>query len=541
MEKRSDELPQKSTNREKRRIVKKRKERVFKKKDAGEEKYSQDKNITINKETKDSDKEWDFIMDELKQRRDEEIADTNSQNLDAKETASGLRFIELGHKKEILDARRKYDMEKVLNANLNENDRHAQIELIEAEYSKNYANLEVVAKKENEFPTRELDSLNKDLAKGLIEFNNEYDELIKKEDSNIEDAEQRDSQIKSDEEIKNLIEETRVDLDGAFNNIRIKFSKFSKKYSDSEDLKDKHFIVKLEELINRYAKRIKEFDDLSSYSREKWSKMNQLHNELQEWSERDWIELYEERIKKINSENIDTDKKENEPVENIDRDPITENTENALLELEHKDLHGTEINKIEDKNEPIVHDSALSEAERMELASLIEEKLADVNSDYALVLKKFHDFRESNKEAVDFNKIIFRKIAAVDEKRSQLRKIVKQAVSLNQEVLNDLIDLDEEIIILTREDWREELEKNSGDILRLSEKEKNIVEKSKEVVNKYIKKAKTKFPWDDFPKGRIDELLEIQAMAFLMQEFKKRSLFIDRAEDIAELIIKNRK
>lgn len=359
----------------------------------------------------------------------------------------------------------------------------------------------------------ESNSLSEELARGLIEFNDNFDDIKEKV---LE------------------IDKTKDKLVLIFNKIRKK-NIIRKPFPDHD--KDEIFKEKIEEIINDYAEKIKKIDNDTNYNTESLAKINQLYRDMKEFLHRDWKGLYDQIIVPVVE--VSEIKKENKIV---------------LHDLDDKDYHGSkglttenaeEIERAkkteaEEGSRDKPGEESLSEEERIELVSLIGEKLSEVENDYDLLMKKFHDFREKNKDEIAYNKNIFKKTVDINEKKVSLIKIAKENIQLNQKLLNNLIDLDREIIDLIEADWDTELKEFKGEI-EFSEKESFIIEKSKEIVNKFIKDSDTKFDWENFPKGRRDVALEIQAVAFLMREFKKRSLFIDKEETVAEFIIKNRK
>ncbi|HBI16744.1 MAG: hypothetical protein UR60_C0008G0015 [Candidatus Moranbacteria bacterium GW2011_GWF2_34_56] len=178
----------------------------------------------------------------------------------------------------------------------------------------------------------------------------------------------------------------------------------------------------------------------------------------------------------------------------------------------------------------------------------IKERRGDLGMDKVSLSNKFKDFALKHKDEKEFNKDLMKRIHLLDDKFAQINrkfKKMEESDEMDENILNEINKLDSEIINLISSNWEEELlkfkESSEGAEFKFTEKEKNIVEKSKEIANRFVEGARSKFPWEKFPQERVDFTLETQAVFFLMEEFRKRKFFTGNEENVAEFIIKNRK
>ncbi|MFZ2154077.1 MAG: hypothetical protein WAV16_02485 [Candidatus Moraniibacteriota bacterium] len=398
-----------------------------------------------------------------------------------------------------------------------------------------------------------------------------------------------------------------------------KLGEFKKAYPEAVDFQNK-----ISTVIDQYKEKANEFNTIKEVDRGTLVRINQLHHEMQEWADKDWVELYAKKMgmgifEKEKDEVVlhDLDDVElhgagasaiaNKIAQETERDrkiseledkygkpetdyarydetgfPIDgftvigyelgiddENTFVIVKRLvDEKDVEEKiDLNKFE-KDKRYIRvaenvtkaDSAdnvqankknLSSEEMEALLSLIneiKEEKGNLDIDKIELNKKFHDFLLIHKEERVFNKAKLNSIHSLHDGFAEIGRDIKQmniSGQADEALLDKIKKLDSEMIVALNADWEAELKefnesKNVAEAgIQFNEKEKKIVEKSKEVIVKFIDKSKSEFNWDDFPQKRIAMMLEIQAVALLMREFKRRDLFIDRGEDVAEFIIKN--
>jgi hypothetical protein len=176
----------------------------------------------------------------------------------------------------------------------------------------------------------------------------------------------------------------------------------------------------------------------------------------------------------------------------------------------------------------------LTETEITELESLIKEKKGDIIVDKKRLAERLKDFIEKNKNE-EFTRQLVNRVHLIDDR---VRKI-EFNTQINQDTLNEMLGLNDEIIALIMSNWEAEMKIFKGEI-EFNEEERKLVEKLKIKTGDKIKEWRKDYTWDNFPKGRIDQHLEIQILASLMKSFTKRSWFVGREEEVAEFIVKNR-
>ncbi|EKE16558.1 MAG: hypothetical protein ACD_11C00001G0002 [uncultured bacterium] len=194
--------------------------------------------------------------------------------------------------------------------------------------------------------------------------------------------------------------------------------------------------------------------------------------------------------------------------------------------------------------------SAKEISELVALVKEIKEEKGNLDIDKIELNKKFKDFLLAHKDEKEFNKGLLKAIHLLEDRFAEIdRKFRQMNVDgqANQELLDEIKKLDSEMIAIIDANWEEELEKfkelkdiAEAGLLKFTDKEKSIVEKSNEIVAGFIEDFRKDFDWDNFPKKKIDEFLDIQAIAFLMETFTSKKWFIGNEENVAEFIIKNR-
>lgn len=254
----------------------------------------------------------------------------------------------------------------------------------------------------------------------------------------------------------------------------------------------------------------------------------------------------------------ENEEKEDEAVElseNINE--AAENTEEVLADLNHEeighpapetvneDMPVIDEFEIEDAMEFAEEEKVLSSEELKKVLSL--ERREKMGENREALRKKFGSF-VLNHRGEEFCKVMLHRILDLDDKFAQINrkfKKMEESDEMDENILNEINKLDGEIINLVESDWENELKKFKQNSINekfgFNEKEQQLVEKSKEVINRYIENARAEFSLENFPQGRIEMTVETQAVFFLMEEFKKRKFFAGNEENVAEFIIKNRK
>lgn len=215
--------------------------------------------------------------------------------------------------------------------------------------------------------------------------------------------------------------------------------------------------------------------------------------------------------------------------------------ENVLNDLDHTDMGvlAAHIDKDINEEPPKPFDTKSQDKKKdlhIEMTGLLEGNEVAL----AALNERFKNFLLANSGQDLFNKDLMKRIHSFE---SKFLAINKRRGIKSEKKIEQLRELRLRIDAMFEEDWEGDLKKSiesqEQKELIFTDEEKVFVEKSKEVVVKFIDKSKSEFNWDDFPQKRIAMMLEIQAVALLMREFKRRDLFVDRREDVAEFIIKN--
>ena len=269
-----------------------------------------------------------------------------------------------------------------------------------------------------------------------------------------------------------------------------------------------------------------------------------------------------EDVKKILEEKeipgTENEEKEDETVESPENtNEAPENTEEVLTDLNHEEIGHPAPETIND-DMPVIDEFEikdtieLSEEEKVlsseELKKVLSlERREKMSENREALRKKFGSFILRH-QGEEFGKVMLHRILDLDDKFAQINrkfKKMEESDEMDENILNEINKLDGEIINLVSSNWEDELlkfkESSEGAEFKFTEKEKNIVEKSKEIANRFVEGARSKFPWEKFPQERVDFTLETQAVFFLMEEFRKRKFFAGNEESVAEFIIKNRK
>lgn len=243
-------------------------------------------------------------------------------------------------------------------------------------------------------------------------------------------------------------------------------------------------------------------------------------------------------------ENVEEEEEiiENPEVSELPKEP-------ALVDLDHAEIGHPTLGIIEEAV-PVVEEfefeesEDLSKEEKAELQNFINEKIPEFKNQLDNIENNFGEFLENNLEESNFNKLIQNEIIDIGNLLKELGNVKASDYNTHtgsEKVLALVHKIDDAIKIATVENWTEELKRfKEGIEKEFTEKEKNIIEKSEGIANKYIEDARTKFPWENFPQGRVDFTLETQAVFFLMKEFKRKKFFKGKEEEVAEYIIKNR-
>jgi len=142
----------------------------------------------------------------------------------------------------------------------------------------------------------------------------------------------------------------------------------------------------------------------------------------------------------------------------------------------------------------------------------------DNGKEKIITIKEFHEILNDGYEKID---------TSIDT--STTKKVKKRKKNKEYSAVDNPEDLPlKELKDVSQEDMHN---------AKFSEKEKKIIEGAENIAFKFAEKQKGEFNWENFPKGRISQVLEIQTIKFLMDNFKKYTLFADREEEVAELIV----
>lgn len=248
------------------------------------------------------------------------------------------------------------------------------------------------------------------------------------------------------------------------------------------------------------------------------------------------------------SEEVKTFLGQDDTIESVDKEielPLVDENEpvieNVLNDLDHTDMGVSAAHIDNDINkEPLKPFDAKSQDKKKDLHIEMIGLLEGNEVALTALNERFKNFLLANSGQDLFNKDLMKRIHSFE---SKFLAINKRRGIKSEKKIEQLKELRLRIDAMFEEDWEGDLKKNiesqEQKELIFTDEENVFVEKSKEVVAKFIDKSKSEFNWDDFPQKRIAMMLEIQAVALLMREFKKRNLFVVREEEIAEFIIKN--
>lgn len=519
----------------------------------------------------------------------------------------------LNAEKKSLNSKRLTEIEKVLDdSSLDDNKKHELIKSIEAGYQKRLSELE----KEEADDVADLPE---------VEIGDEVsDEVESEENKNIFDR-------------KVIIS----DFNSFFDELRKKLVNFEKIFSKD----DEEFCEKLEKNINYWARKIKEFEGIENPNEEELTEIMQLHDEIKELINEDWVDLhkkgllslnayqYKKNLKKINKEFNKEDDAEPFPnlteeglygdnsfvIENVNRDAkkqVIEGLENKYgkvgknyfkydaagnlvekITIRKYELGGIDNNFVyvdsklksktiekkinlnefksfladyikedllnieteEDGNERLNPSEAVGKILEKELAGdvlkdlsheeisgkkeneveTVDIKLEKISNSLYELNDKFKYFVLKNKGEL-FNKELLKRIHLLQDEVITVQKIKGEGTG-KKGLLDDLYSRINGLII---ENWEESLiefkKSQEQEEVEFNEQEMDIIEKTKKIALAFIEKSKNEFDWTNFPKGRLDMVLEIQAVAFLMQKFKENKIFINKEEKVAEFIVENK-
>lgn len=183
----------------------------------------------------------------------------------------------------------------------------------------------------------------------------------------------------------------------------------------------------------------------------------------------------------------------------------------------------------------------LTQEEQLELQKFVEEILAKIDADLVSLkdLLKTKDVGDKIKDRISLyeenglRKI--KEIIAKDKDIFESQDIFNLVNTLHlkiRTILDNLID-----------EPKEEISENEEEkSIEFSEDERNKIELIEKSLTGITEKWKSEFSWgDDFPKGRIEQMLEIQTLVFLKKNFREKGWFVGKEEETAEFILKNKK
>jgi|GEM_PF-7111727 len=183
----------------------------------------------------------------------------------------------------------------------------------------------------------------------------------------------------------------------------------------------------------------------------------------------------------------------------------------------------------------------LTQEEQLELQKFVEEILAKIDADLASLkdLLRTKDVEQRIKDKVSLYE---------ENGLKKIREIIAKDKNIfeSQNILNlvDILHLKIKTILdnLSNDAQVENLKDEKEEHMEFNDDEKKKLEIIKNSLVGIIERWRTDFNWgDDFPKSRIEQMLEIQALVFLKKNFREKGWFIGREEEVAEFILKNKK
>ncbi|MEF3691850.1 MAG: hypothetical protein V3574_02205 [Candidatus Moraniibacteriota bacterium] len=177
----------------------------------------------------------------------------------------------------------------------------------------------------------------------------------------------------------------------------------------------------------------------------------------------------------------------------------------------------------------------LTSEEQTELKIFVEEILAKIDAD----LVSLRDMIKNK----DVEERIKKRILLYEENGlKKIREIIKTDKSIfeSQDILNltETLHLKIKTALDTLSDKFNEADKF---LESLNEREKQTLEKIGELIEETKNGLKEAFDWGKLSERRIEQIIEDQTIMFLMNNFTKQGLFVDREELAAEYIFKNKK
>ena len=236
--------------------------------------------------------------------------------------------------------------------------------------------------------------------------------------------------------------------------------------------------------------------------------------------------------------------------------------DNNFIEFEIINQDGNEIKKINLKkidgflrrftNESLLNikndiepEDRLDLDEQRELEIFTREKIVEVD-EFLNQLEEKYQQADKEKYSKEESERIEKKIQLYKFSLVNIRNAIKkepgifksQAVlDLVQELHIKMKTLSDNMVGGSQDKNRESEDLISG----FSESERKVFEKMLTSVDNLIVKMREKIDWGKLSDKRISQMVEDQVIIFLMGNFEKQSLFVDKEEVVAEFIIKNKK
>lgn len=236
--------------------------------------------------------------------------------------------------------------------------------------------------------------------------------------------------------------------------------------------------------------------------------------------------------------------------------------DNNFIEFEIINQDGNEIKKINLKkidgflkrftNESLLNikndiepEDRLDSDEQRELEVFTREKIVEVDEFFNQLEEKYQQADKEKYSKEELEKM---------ERKIQLYKFslvnIRNAIKKEPDIFKSqaLLDLVQELYIKIKtlsdnmDGGLENKNRESEDLISgFSDSERKVFEKMLISVDNLIGKMREKIDWGKLSDKRISQMVEDQVIIFLMGNFEKQGLFVDKEEVVAEFIIKNKK